>query len=124
MFIDIYHDNETFLYKASSIISFLSPTAMPMTSQLDTEIAKAVEDIYAPDTDDRQRFPSELAIQSNHFDKQVDEIGRDICAPSQARYAESHRKHLANILLNLSRSIVTKRWTIFVDDPKAYSKEA
>ena len=84
----------------------MSPTAMPITSQLDTEIAKAVEDIYAPDTDDRRRFPGELTIQSNHFDKLVDEIGRDICAPSQARYAESHRRHLANILLNLSRSIV------------------
>ena len=67
----------------------MSPTAMQMTSQLDTEIAKAVEDIYAPDTDDRQRFPGELAIRSNHFDKLVDEIDRDICAPSQVRYAES-----------------------------------
>ena len=56
---------------------------MQMTSQLDTEIAKAVEDIYAPDTDDRQRVPGELTIQSNHFHKLVDEIGRDICAPSQ-----------------------------------------
>ena len=95
---------------------------MQMTSQLDTEIAKAVEDIYAPDTDDRQRVPGELTIRSNHFHKLVDEIGRDICAPSQTKYAESHRRHLANILLNLSRSIVTKRWTIFVGDPKAYSK--
>ena len=100
----------------------MSPTAMQITSQLETEIAKAVEDIYAPDTDDRRRFPSELAIRSNRFYKIVDEIDRDICAPSQAKYAASHRKHLANILLNLSRSIVTKRWTIFIGDPKAYSK--
>ena len=46
MFIDIYRDNETFQYETSSII-FMSPTAMPITSQLDTEIAKAVEDICA-----------------------------------------------------------------------------
>ena len=95
---------------------------MQITSQLDTEIAKAVEDIYTPDTDDRQRFPSELTIRSNHFDKLVDEISRDIRAPSQAKYAESHRKHLANVLLNLSRSIVTRRWTIFFGDSKTYSK--
>ena len=50
---------------------------MHTTSDLDTEIAKAVEDIYTPDTDDRQRFPSDLAVKTDSFQAVVDEeIGR------------------------------------------------
>ena len=95
---------------------------MYTTSDLDTEIAKAVEDIYEPDTDDRQRFPSDLSVEADSFQTQVDEVSKEISSPRQGKYAETHREHLANILLNLSRSIVTRRWTIFFDDSKAYSK--
>lgn len=95
---------------------------MYTTSDLDTEIAKAVEDIYTPDTDDRQRFPSDLLVKADSFQKLVDEVGKHISSPRQTKYAESHREHLANILLNLSRSIVTRRWTIFFSDSKNYSK--
>jgi hypothetical protein len=95
---------------------------MHTTSDLNTEIAKAVEDIYTPDTDDRQRFPSDLMVKADSFQEVVDEVGRDIASPKQGKYAENHREHLANILLNLSRSIVTRRWTIFFGDSKAYSK--
>ena len=95
---------------------------MHTTSDLDTEIAKAVEDIYTPDTDDRQRFPSDLMVKADSFQEVVDEVGKDIASPKQGKYAENHREHLANILLNLSRSIVTRRWTIFFGDSKAYSK--
>ena len=95
---------------------------MHTTSDLDTEIAKAVEDIYTPDTDDRQRFPSDLAVKTDSFQAVVDEVGKDIGSPKQGKYAENHREHLANILLNLSRSIVTRRWTIFFGDSKSYSK--
>ena len=95
---------------------------MHTTSDLDTEIAKAVEDIYTPDADDRQRFPSDLMVKADSFQEVVDEVGRDIASPKQGKYAENHREHLANILLNLSRSIVTKRWTIFFGDSTEYSK--
>ena len=95
---------------------------MHATFDLDTEIAKAVEDIYEPDTDDRQRFPSDLSVEADSFQTQVDEVRKEISSPRQGKYAETHREHLANILLNLSRSIVTRRWTIFFDDSKAYSK--
>ena len=95
---------------------------MHATSDLDTEIAKAVEDIYEPDTDDRQRFPSDLSVRADDFEMLVDEVSKNISSPKQGKYAETHREHLANILLNLSRSIVTRRWTIFFDDSKAFSK--
>jgi hypothetical protein len=95
---------------------------MHTTSDLDTEIAKAVEDIYTPDADDRQRFPSDLLVKADSFQELVDEVGKDIVSPKQSKYAENHREHLANILLNLSRSIVTRRWTIFFGDSKTYSK--
>ena len=95
---------------------------MHTTSDLDTEIAKAVEDIYTPDTDDRQRFPSDLVFRADSFQEVVDEVGKDIALPNHGKYAENHREHLANILLNLSRSTVTRRWTIFFGDSKAYSK--
>lgn len=95
---------------------------MHITSQLNTEIIKAVEDIYAPDSDDRQRLPSDLSVTADSFQEVVDEVGKGISSPRQGKYAESHREHLANILLNLSRSIVTRRWTIFFDDSKTYSK--
>ncbi len=95
---------------------------MHATSDLDTEIAKAVEDIYEPDTDDRQRFPSDLSVRADDFELLVDEVSKNISSPRQGKYAETHREHLANILLNLSRSIVTRRWTIFFDDSKAFSK--
>ena len=95
---------------------------MHATSDLDTEIAKAVEDIYEPDTDDRQRFPSDLSIRADDFEMLVDEVSKNISSPRQGKYTETHREHLANILLNLSRSIVTRRWTIFFDDSKAFSK--
>lgn len=100
----------------------LSSSSMHTTSGLDTEIAKAVENIYTPDTDDHQRFPSDLSVKGDSFHEVVDEVGRDIASPKQGKYAENHREHLANILLNLSRSIVTRRWTIFFGDSKAYSK--
>ena len=45
---------------------------MQTTSDLDTEIAKAVEDIYTPDTDDRQRFPSDLMVKADSFQEVVD----------------------------------------------------
>lgn len=95
---------------------------MHTTSDLDTEIAKAVEDIYTPDADDRQRFPSDLLVKADSFQELVDEVGKDIVSPKQSKYAENHREHLANILLNLSRSVVTRRWTIFFGDSKTYSK--
>ena len=95
---------------------------MHTTSDLDTQIAKAVEDIYTPDADDRQRFPSDLLVKADSFQELVDEVGKDIVSPKQSKYAENHREHLANILLNLSRSIVTRRWTIFFGDSKAYSQ--
>ena len=95
---------------------------MHTTSDLDTEIAKAVEDIYTPDTDDRQRFPSDLMVKADSFQEVVDEVSKDIGSPKQGKYAENHREHLANILLNLSRGIVSKRWTIFFSDPKSFSK--
>ena len=95
---------------------------MHTTSDLDTEIAKVVEDIYTPDTDDRQRFPSDLMVKADSFQEVVDEVGKDIASPKQGKYAENHREHLANILLNLSRSIVSRRWTIFFGDSKSYSK--
>lgn len=95
---------------------------MHTTSDLDTEIAKAVEDIYTPDADDRQRFPSDLLVKADSFQELVDEVGKDIVSPKQSKYAENHREHLANILLNLSRSVVTRRWTNFFGDSKTYSK--
>jgi hypothetical protein len=95
---------------------------MHTTSDLDTQIAKAVEDIYTPDADDRQRFPSDLLVKADSFQELVDEVGKDIVSPKQSKYADNHREHLANILLNLSRSIVTRRWTIFFGDSKTYSK--
>jgi len=95
---------------------------MHTTSQLETEIVKAVQGIYSPDTDDRQRFPSDLSVKAESFQEVVEEVGKDIASPKQGKYAENHREHLANILLNLSRSIVTRRWTIFFGDSKAYSK--
>lgn len=95
---------------------------MHTTSDLDTQIAKAVEDIYTPDADDRQRFPSDLLVKADSFQELVDEVGKDIVSSKQSKYAENHREHLANILLNLSRSIVTRRWTIFFGDSKTYSK--
>lgn len=95
---------------------------MHTISDLDTEIAKAVEDIYTPDTDDRQRFPSDLVVKADSFQEVVDEVGKDIVSPKQGKYAENHREHLANVLLNLSRSIVSRRWTIFFGDSKSYSK--
>ena len=95
---------------------------MHTTSQLETEIVKAVQGIYSPDTDDRQRFPSDLSVKAESFQEIVDEVSEEISSPRQTKYAESHRADLANILLNLSRSIVTRRWTIFFGDSKAYSK--
>ena len=95
---------------------------MHTTSQLETEIVKAVQGTYSPDTDDRQRFPSDLSVKAESFQEVVEEVGKDIASPKQGKYAENHREHLANILLNLSRSIVTRRWTIFFGDSKAYSK--
>ena len=95
---------------------------MHTTSQLETEIVKAVQGTYSPDTDDRQRFPSDLSVKAESFQELVEEVGKDIASPKQGKYAENHREHLANILLNLSRSIVTRRWTIFFGDSKAYSK--
>ncbi len=95
---------------------------MATTSQLETEIVKAVQGIYSPDTDDRQRFPSDLSVKAESFQEVVDEVSEEISSPRQTKYAESHRAHLANILLNLSRSIVTRRWTIFFGDSKTYSK--
>ena len=95
---------------------------MYTTSQLETEIVKAVQGIYSPDTDDRQRFPSDLSVKAESFQEIVDEVSEEISSPRQTKYAESHRADLANILLNLSRSIVTRRWTIFFGDSKAYSK--
>ncbi len=95
---------------------------MHTLSDLDTEIAKAVEDIYTPDTDDRQRFPSDLIVKADSFQEVVDEVGKEIASPKQGKYAENHREHLANILLNLSRGVVTRRWTIFFADSTAYSK--
>ena len=95
---------------------------MHTTSQLETEIVKAVQGIYSPDTDDRQRFPSDLSVKAESFQEVVEEVGKDIASPKQGKYAENYREHLANILLNLSRSIVTRRWTIFFGDSKAYSK--
>ena len=95
---------------------------MYTTSQLETEIVKAVQGIYSPDTDDRQRFPSDLSVKAESFQEVVDEVSEEISSPRQTKYAESHRAHLANILLNLSRSIVTRRWTIFFGDSKTYSK--
>ena len=95
---------------------------MNTTSDLDTEIAKAVHDIYTPDTDDRQRFPADLMVKADSFQDVVDEVGKDIASPKRGKYAENHREALANILLNLSRSIVTRRWTIFFSDSKTYSK--
>ena len=95
---------------------------MATTSQLETEIVKAVQGIYSPDTDDRQRFPSDLSVKAESFQEVVDEVSEEISSPRQTKYAESHRADLANILLNLSRSIVTRRWTIFFGDSKAYSK--
>ena len=56
---------------------------MYTTSDLDTEIAKAVEDIYEPDTDDRQRFPSDLSVEADSFQAQVDEVSREISSPRQ-----------------------------------------
>ena len=95
---------------------------MHTTSQLETEIVKAVQGIYSPDTDDRQRFPSDLSVKAESFQEIVDEVSEEISSPRQTKYAESHRADLANILLNLSRSIVTRRWTIFFGDSKTYSK--
>ena len=95
---------------------------MHTTSQLETEIVKAVQGIYSPDTDDRQRFPSDLSVKAESFQEVVDEVSEEISSPRQTKYAESHRADLANILLNLSRSIVTRRWTIFFGDSKTYSK--
>ena len=95
---------------------------MHTTSQLETEIVKAAQGTYSPDTDDRQRFPSDLSVKAESFQELVEEVGKDIASPKQGKYAENHREHLANILLNLSRSIVTRRWTIFFGDSKAYSK--
>ena len=95
---------------------------MATTSQLETEIVKAVQGIYSPDTDDRQRFPSDLSVKAESFQEVVDEVSEEISSPRQTKYAESHRADLANILLNLSRSIVTRRWTIFFGDSKTYSK--
>ena len=95
---------------------------MHTTSQLETEIVKAVQGIYSPDTDDRQRFPSDLSVKAESFQEVVEEVSEEISSPRQTKYAESHRADLANILLNLSRSIVTRRWTIFFGDSKAYSK--
>ena len=95
---------------------------MHTTSQLETEIVKAAQGTYSPDTDDRQRFPSDLSVKAESFQEVVEEVGKDIASPKQGKYAENHREHLANILLNLSRSIVTRRWTIFFGDSKAYSK--
>ena len=95
---------------------------MHTTSQLETEIVKAVQGIYSPDTDDRQRFPSDLSVKAESFQEIVDEVSEEISSPRQTKYAESHRADLANILLNLSISIVTRRWTIFFGDSKTYSK--
>ncbi|MDC3057905.1 MAG: hypothetical protein VYC62_06675 [Verrucomicrobiota bacterium] len=95
---------------------------MHTTSDLDAEIARTVEDIYTPDADDRQRFPSDLVVKADSFQEVVDEVGKDMASPRQGKYAANHREHLSNILLNLARSIVTRRWTIFFGDSKTYSK--
>lgn len=95
---------------------------MQISSILDTEIAKVVEDIYTPDPDSQQRFPSDLTLSSGQFDRLVDDLLHEVPPPKQTRYAEVHRCHLCNVLLNLARSVVTKRWTIFFDEAKKYSK--
>ena len=69
---------------------------MHTTSQLETEIVKAVQGIYSPDTDDRQRFPSDLSVKAESFQEIVDEVSEEISSPRQTKYAESHRADLAN----------------------------
>ena len=78
---------------------------MHTTSDLDAEIARTVEDIYTPDADDRQRFPSDLVVGADSFQEVVDEVGKDMASPRQGKYAANHREHLSNILLNLDEAI-------------------
>ena len=95
---------------------------MELITDLNSEIAKAVAEIYAPDKDDRQRLPTDLKIKSGEFKQLVDELCKDLPQPKLAKYVKAHREHLSNILLNLSRSIVTRRWTIFLASPNVYSE--
>ena len=95
---------------------------MQITSELNSEIAKAVAEIYNPDKDDRQRLPTDLKIKSSQFKQLISDLCKELPGPKLASHSGVHREHLSNILLNLSRSVVTRRWTVFFLNPKVYSE--
>ena len=97
-------------------------STMQLTSELNSEIAKAVAEIFNPDKDDRQRLPTDLKIKSSQFEQLVSDLCKELPDPKLASHAGVHRQHLSNILLNLSRSVVTRRWTVFFSNPKVYSE--
>ena len=82
---------------------------MQITSELNNEIAKAVAEIYNPDKDDRQRLPTDLKIKSSQFKQLISDLCKELPGPKLASHSGVHREHLSNILLNLSRSVVTRR---------------
>lgn len=115
----VQHSHDTWVYLYG--LFGLPSSIMRTTSEFDIEIAKVVEDIYMPNPDDQQRYPSDLQVTSDRFEALIDDVQKIVPPPRQARYAESHRSHLSNILLNFARSVVTKRWTVLFKEAKKYS---
>jgi hypothetical protein len=93
------------------------------TTSLHRELQRLSKDIEVPNHEDRDnhRFPERLVVDDPDFDSLVQELW-EISRPPQDSVAETHRKYLRSILLNLARGALTGQWTIFSGDSNSYSE--
>lgn len=94
---------------------------MQYTSKLQSELDRLIEDYATPDSGKRNNIIQfeNLSLDSSSFDYLVSEIAQHT-KPKQAIYAESHCKHLKQILLNLARASVSNKWCALDGDKTVY----
>jgi len=89
---------------------------------LNSEIERLVNDRITPDPEpvENQRFPEPLYVEDPEFDDFVERLYA-VSKPKDSKAAAQHRNHLKMILMNLARGLLTRQWTVFLGETKAYS---
>jgi len=91
---------------------------------LNSEIERLVNDRITPDPEpvENQRFPEPLSIKDPEFDDFVERLC-DISKPKDSKAASQYRHYLEMILMNLARGLLTRQWTVFLGETRAYSPD-